>query len=114
LGKSKNLPSGETPRPLMEKYMYRTSSKFVATLLLTATLGGTAFAQGTMAQQNACRGDVFRLCANYIPDVGQVVACLRGNGSRLSDACHDVMFEQQATAPKQSSTRSHMRAAWTR
>ncbi len=44
--------------------MHHTSFKLVAVILLSAALGGTALAQGTMAQQDACRGDVFRLCAN--------------------------------------------------
>lgn len=94
--------------------MYRTSSKLIAAALLSVTLGGTAFAQGTMAQQNACRGDVFRLCANYIPDVGQIVACLRGNEAQLSDACHSVMFEQQTAASQQYSTPARTRADWNR
>lgn len=94
--------------------MYRTSSKLIAAALLSATLGSTAFAQGTMAQQNACRGDVFRLCASYIPDVGQIVACLRGNEAQLSEACHSVMFEQQATASQQYSTPARARSDWNR
>ena len=94
--------------------MYRTSFKLVAGVLLSAALGGTALAQGTMAQQDACRGDVFRLCANYIPDVGQIVACLRGNESRLSEACHDVMFEPQQASTQQYATPSHLHAGWTR
>jgi hypothetical protein len=37
---------------------------------------------------------VFRLCGSDIPDVGRIVACLRGNESRLSAACHQVMFAE--------------------
>jgi hypothetical protein len=114
LGEVDNLTPGETPRPLMEKHMYRTSSKLIAATLLSATIGGTAFAQGTMAQQDACRSDVFRLCSSYIPDVGQIVACLRGNEPQLSEACHSVMFEQQAAASRQYSTPSRLRAEWNR
>lgn len=97
--------------------MYRTSFKLVAGAVLSAVIGGVALAQGTAAQQNACRGDVFRLCANYIPDVGQIVACLRGNESRLSEACHDVMFEpQQAVSTQQYVTPppSGVRNGWYR
>jgi hypothetical protein len=39
---------------------------------------------------------VFRLCSSYIPDVGQIVACLRGNEDRLSQACHQVMSPEPA------------------
>ena len=82
--------------------------------LLSVALGGAALAQGTTAQQDACRGDVFHLCANYIPDVGQIVACLRGNETRLSDACHAVVFEAQTAATDQYSTPSRVRNGWYR
>ena len=76
--------------------MNRTSSKIIGAALIVFTLsGGAALAQATMAQQDACRPDVFRLCGSYIPDVGQIVACLRGNEARLSEACHQVMFAEQ-------------------
>ena len=72
-------------------------SQWIGAALITFTLGAsTAFAQGTMAQQNACRPDVFRLCGNFIPNVGEIVACLRGNEARLSEACHQVMFSEHA------------------
>lgn len=94
--------------------MYRASSTIIALVLLSAVPGGAAFAQGSMEQQNACRGDVFRLCVNDIPDVGQIVACLRGNESRLSEACHDVMFEPQPVATGQYSAPQRLRSGWTR
>lgn len=72
--------------------MYRTSTQLVGAALIALTFDGTAFAQGSMAQQDACRPDVFRLCGYFIPDVGEIVACLRRNEARLSDACHQVMF----------------------
>ncbi|MDB5604281.1 MAG: hypothetical protein JWP25_1181 [Bradyrhizobium sp.] len=52
--------------------MNRTTSKIIGAALIVFTLGGgAALAQGTMAQQNACRPDVFRLCGRDNPDVGQ-------------------------------------------
>jgi hypothetical protein len=80
--------------------MNRTSSKIIGAALIVSTLGGAAFAQGAMTQEDACRPDVFRLCGSYIPDVGQIVACLRGNESRLSEACHHVMFAEPAASEK--------------
>jgi hypothetical protein len=81
----------------MEQDMNRISTKWIGAALITFTLGSSAaFAQGTMAQQNACRSDVFRLCGNFIPNVGEIVACLRGNEARLSEACHQVMFSEHA------------------
>jgi hypothetical protein len=92
--------------------MNRTTSKIVGVALIVFTLGGgAAFAQGTMTQEDACRPDVFRLCGSYIPDVGQIVACLRGNESRLSEACHHVMFAEPAASEKyagRSRVRSNM------
>ena len=77
--------------------MNRISTKWIGVALITFTLGSSAaFAQGTMAQQNACRPDVFQLCGNFIPDVGEIVACLRHNEARLSEACHQVMFSEHA------------------
>ena len=79
--------------------MSRTTSKIIGAALIVFTLGGgAALAQGTMAEQDACRPDVFRLCGSYIPDVGQIVACLRGNEARLSEPCHQVMFAEPAVS----------------
>ena len=79
--------------------MSRTTSKIIGAALIVFTLGsGAALAQSTMAQQDACRPDVFRLCGSYIPDVGQIVACLRGNEARLSEACQQVMFAEPAVS----------------
>jgi hypothetical protein len=79
------------PRELIS----RTTNKIVGATLLAFTLGGgTAVAQSTMAQRDACRPDVFRLCSRYIPAVGQIVTCLRGNEARLSEACHQVIFAE--------------------
>jgi hypothetical protein len=43
---------------------------------------------------------VFRLCGSYIPDVGQIVACLHGNEARLSEACHQVMFTEPVVSER--------------
>lgn len=73
--------------------------------------GGTAFAQGTMAQRDACRPDVFRLCSSYIPDVGEIVTCLRGNEARLSAPCREVMFGERAE-PERYVRTSRGRSSW--
>jgi hypothetical protein len=46
--------------------------------------------RGTPAQQASCRPDVYRLCAEEIPNVRAITACLRRNQSRLSEACAAV------------------------
>ena len=92
--------------------MNRTTSKIIGAALIIFTLGGGAvLAQDTMAEQDACRPDVFRLCGSYIPDVGQIVACLRGNEARLSEACHQVMSAEPAVSEgygARARIRSHM------
>ena len=76
--------------------MYRSSIQLMGVALVVfAISGGAASAEGTMQQQNACRPDVFRLCGSYIPNVGAIVGCLKGNEARLSEACHEVMFPDQ-------------------
>ena len=45
---------------------------------------------GTPAQKRACRPDVYRLCAGEIPNVRDIVRCLRSNMSRLSPDCRAV------------------------
>jgi hypothetical protein len=49
---------------------------------------------------------VFRLCSHFIPNVGEIVACLRGNEARLSAACHEVMFGDQIEPERYSPVRS--------
>jgi hypothetical protein len=81
--------------------MNRTTNRMIGAALLVLVFGGgAALAQGTMAQQDACRPDVFRLCGSYIPDAGQIVACLRGNEARLSGACRQVMFAEPASSDR--------------
>jgi hypothetical protein len=69
--------------------------------VVAASIGGSgaAVAQGTMQQQSAFEPDVFRLCGNYIPNVGEIVACLRGDEARPSQPCHQVMFSDQGEQP---------------
>ena len=64
-----------------------------AALLLLST--GSAGAQGTSREREACTPDVFRLCGAYIPDTDRIAACLRASGPRLSQACYDVFFPPQ-------------------
>ena len=64
--------------------------------LFAAALGiwlapGAAIAQSE-ADQDACTPDVFKLCQDYIPNEGPIVACLKARGAELSPACHAVMF----------------------
>ena len=77
--------------------MQRKTAVLLAALLLTPT---AAYAQhnGTQAEQDACTPDVFRLCQDFIPDEGAIVACLKTKRPQLSSACGSVMFPQSENA----------------
>ncbi len=63
--------------------------------------------RGTWEQQMACTPDVWRLCGDQIPDVGQIVACLRQNTPQLSSNCRAVF---ETNAEQQQANRAP--AAW--
>jgi len=65
----------------------------LATACCCATIAHAQENRGTPEQRAACAPDAFRLCGSYIPDPGQVEACLRQRKSALSDACRSV-FDQ--------------------
>jgi hypothetical protein len=61
-----------------------------------AAFSSVAEAQdGTPAQRNACKQDVFRLCSEYIPDRGAITACLQRNVGKLSPDCRTVFQRKQ-------------------
>jgi hypothetical protein len=60
------------------------------TLSPTVAAAEGAGQPGTAAQKRACRPDVYRLCAGEIPNVRDIVRCLRANRSRLSPDCSAV------------------------
>jgi hypothetical protein len=59
------------------------STVIVAIVLMPAL----AVAQGTPEQKNACMGDAFQFCGDYIPDATRIEACLRKNIKSISPAC---------------------------
>jgi len=44
-------------------------------------------------QREACTPDVMRLCNNYVPDIPDIVACLKRQRLNLSPACATVFAE---------------------
>ncbi|SDJ92477.1 hypothetical protein SAMN05444171_0385 [Bradyrhizobium lablabi] len=76
--------------------------KYTLVVVLAALFAnGTVLAQenrATPEQRAACAPDAFRLCASYIPDAGNVEACLRQRKSDLSDACRAVFDHAAGTA----------------
>lgn len=56
-----------------------------------------ALAQGTQAQRDACTPDVMSLCSADIPDVPRIIACLRRERAKVSNACQQAMRETEPT-----------------
>jgi len=61
--------------------------------------------RGTFEQQLACTPDVWRFCSAQIPDVNDIVACLRQNTPQLSGSCRAI-FESNASTPPQPAPRT--------
>jgi hypothetical protein len=62
-----------------------------------------SFALGTADQRAACTPDVFRLCSSEIPNVSNIIACMKAKKSSLSPACRAAMDKpgtEQADAHK--------------
>ena len=84
--------------------------RLAALLLALGMISGPAFAQGpSQADQDACTPDVFKLCQDYIPDEGQIVACLQAKHAQLSPACEPVIFPHASVAPGATTAKHHRR-----
>ena len=68
----------------MEHTMKFLQSTVIAEIVFMPAL---AAAQGTAEQKNACMGDAFQFCGDYIPDATKIEACLRKNIKSISPAC---------------------------
>jgi hypothetical protein len=62
----------------------------ILSLGMLATCAESAIAQGRQDPQTACTPDVFRLCSQFIPNRGPIVACLIRSRAWLSPACRAV------------------------
>lgn len=67
-------------------------STLLAAGCLVACLGpASAQDRSLQADEDACRPDVFRLCASDIPDETGIVACLNSKVASLSPQCRAVI-----------------------
>ena len=86
-------------------------SHFTSALCLTAGLflcAGSALAQnydpdrvasqGDQKAREACTPDVMRLCNDYVPDIPQIVACLKRERASLSPACGEIFAAEDPPA----------------
>jgi hypothetical protein len=56
--------------------------------------------QGDQRAREACTPDVMRLCNDYVPDIPQIVACLKRERANLSPACGEI-FAAEDPPPQQ-------------
>ncbi len=56
--------------------------------------------QGDQKAREACTPDVMRLCNDYVPDIPQIVACLKRKRANLSPACGEIFAAEDPPAKK--------------
>jgi hypothetical protein len=61
--------------------------------------------QGDQKAREACTPDVMRLCNDYVPDIPQIVACLKRERANLSPACGEI-FAAEEPPPQQKATKT--------
>jgi len=72
------------------------AAAIAATLLLGPQVSVAQDYRGSSDQQTACTPDVFRLCWSEIPNIPQIIACLKRERPRLSPECR-LVFEPSGT-----------------
>lgn len=72
--------------------------RIVRFVCLLAVLAGVSLdrldranAQASPEVQQACTPDAMRLCAEFIPDVPKITACMNAKHAQLSKACRTAM-----------------------
>jgi hypothetical protein len=73
--------------------MRQTASRIITALTVASTMTaaiGPGHALGT-SERAVCTPDVFRLCSSEIPNVDHIIACLKKEKPRLSEACRAVV-----------------------
>lgn len=60
--------------------------------------------QGDAKAREACTPDVMRLCNDYVPDIPQIVACLKRERANLSPACGEIFAAEAPPPPEPKKT----------
>jgi Cysteine rich repeat len=76
---------------------------FLGAAVAVSFAATTAFAQQTAEQ--ACTGDVMRLCQEFVPDHGRIAACLSKHKRQLSPACHSVVSHPKSGKKQRNASR---------
>jgi hypothetical protein len=58
--------------------------------------------QGDQKAREACTPDVMRLCNDYVPDIPQIVACLKRERANLSPACGEIFASEEPPPPQKA------------
>ena len=58
--------------------------------------------QGDQKAREACTPDVMRLCNYYIPNVPEIVACLKAQRANLSPACGEIFAAEDPPPAKKT------------
>jgi hypothetical protein len=58
--------------------------------------------QGDQKAREACTPDVMRLCNDYVPDIPQIVACLKRERANLSPACGEIFASEGPPAQQKN------------
>ena len=80
-----------------------TSLLFLGVAVAVGITATSAFAQQTAEQ--ACTGDVMRLCQEFVPDHGRIAVCLSKHRKQLSPACHSVMSHPKSGKKQRNASR---------
>lgn len=84
----------------------------LATACLLAQISAAPAQEATsQSDEDACRPDVFRLCASEIPDEGAIVSCLNAKLEGLSPACHAVMAPTSSIKKRRAPREAHAKRA---
>ena len=69
---------------------------------LMIVVGATfpSWAQGTLEQRVACTGDAFKFCSSNIPNIPEIIVCMKANFRNLTPAC-----QAQFKAPEKKARR---------
>jgi hypothetical protein len=57
-----------------------------------SSYASAGFAAGTEEQRAACTPDVFRLCSSEIPNVDNIIACMKAKQTSLSPPCRAALI----------------------
>lgn len=87
---------------------FAVSSLIVAGLWLGLAVTASAQApQSAINPEQACQGDAFKFCNNFIPDRDKVGACLRRNARSLSRDCRTVITGGGRGTTRRAARRHH-------